>query len=122
MVKRSCRSSWKKKRSPFREASPIRPYPKIEALVTQFVFGQLRLRIYRDTYGDAANARWTLCNLSLANSKFARKFRGFCLLYDELCAICSFSSSISSRRFSDLPGPEVYALSSQNPLWPNINC
>jgi len=37
-------------------------------------------------------------------------------MYDELCAICSFSLSISSQRFSGLSGPEVYALSSQNPL------
>jgi hypothetical protein len=43
--------------------------------------------------------------------QFTPKSCGFCLRYDALCAICLFSLSISSRRFSGLLGQEVCALS-----------
>jgi integrase len=63
-----------------------------------------------------------IVNLCLANSNLARNLGGFCPLYDELCAICSFSSSISSQRLLASLSPEVSGLSSPNPFWSNISC
>jgi TolB-like protein/tetratricopeptide (TPR) repeat protein len=67
--------------------------------------------LIRDARFDPLRRDARFNDLFMANSYLLLKFRGFCLQYDESCAICSFSLSISSPRFVAWPSPEVFGLS-----------